>query len=233
MTESKSSRSASVGPSRKEIPISSILRLRTAFLGLALVATLVGGRVAWAGPEVAVVDVTRLLNEHPESKELDKRLRRAQEDAQANADQQRERMEALKQEIQKLQAEDPERVIKERNLGVMQMNAEQRMTAEFSFKWAQQQALREYAASLETLYASVVTQVSRYARENGIKVVLQRRADEPKATTPDDFFLRQRLRVVVFADASTDITEPVLARIKALGAQPGSGDQPPPPAGGN
>ncbi|MCA9314779.1 MAG: OmpH family outer membrane protein [Planctomycetes bacterium] len=207
--------------------MSSILRLRTAFLGLALVATLVGGRVAWAGPEVAVVDVTRLLNEHPESKELDKRLRRAQEDAQANADQQRERMEALKQEIQKLQAEDPERVIKERNLGVMQMNAE------FSYKWAQQQALREYAASLETLYASVVTQVSRYARENGIKVVLQRRADEPKATTPDDFFLRQRLRVVVFADASTDITEPVLARIKALGAQPGSGDQPPPPAGGN
>jgi len=207
--------------------MSSILRLRTAFLGLALVATLVGGRVAWAGPEVAVVDVTRLLNEHPESKELDKRLRRAQEDAQANADQQRERMEALKQEIQKLQAEDPERVIKERNLGVMQMNAE------FSYKWAQQQALREYAASLETLYASVVTQVSRYARENGIKIVLQRRADEPKATTPDDFFLRQRLRVVVFADASTDITEPVLARIKALGAQPGSGDQPPPPAGGN
>ena len=125
--------------------MSSILRLRTAFLGLALVATLVGGRVAWAGPEVAVVDVTRLLNEHPESKELDKRLRRAQEDAQANADQQRERMEALKQEIQKLQAEDPERVIKERNLGVMQMNAE------FSYKWAQQQALREYAASLETL----------------------------------------------------------------------------------
>lgn len=190
--------------------MSSILRLRTAFLGLALVATLVGGRVAWAGPEVAVVDVTRLLNEHPESKELDKRLRRAQEDAQANADEQRERMEALKQEIQKLQVEDPERVIKERNLGLLQMNAE------FSYKWAQQTALREYAASLETLYASVVTQVSRYARENGIKIVLQRRVDEPKATTPDDFFLRQRLRVVVFADAATDITEPVLARIKAL-----------------
>lgn len=203
--------------------MSSILRLRTGLLGLALAATLVSGRAAWAGPEVAVVDVTRLLNEHPESQELDKRLRRAQEDAQANADEQRKLIEQAKQEVTKLQEADPERIVKERNVAVMQMNAE------FSYKWAQQQALREYAASLETLYASVVTQVSRYARENGIKIVLQRRADEPKATNPDDFFLRQRLRVVVFADAATDITEPVLARLKAL-ASP-SPDNGAPPAG--
>ncbi|MEZ6006835.1 MAG: OmpH family outer membrane protein [Planctomycetota bacterium] len=197
--------------------MSSILRLRTAFLGLALVATLVGGRVAWAGPEVAVVDVTRLLNEHPESKELDKRLRRAQEDAQANADEEKKRIDQAQLEVAKLQESDPERLLQEKRVALMRMNAE------FNYKWAQQTALREYAASLETLYASVVTQVSRYARENGIKIVLQRRMDEPKATNPDDFFLRQRLRVVVFADPATDITEPVLARIKALA----------PPADGN
>jgi Skp family chaperone for outer membrane proteins len=201
-------------------------QLRWLAAGLALMASFAVTRPALAGPDVAVVDMTRLMNEHPESRELDKRLKRAQEDAQAQATEQEERLRALSLEIQRLPAEDPERLAKQKQYEM------QRMTAEFGFKWAQQQALRAYATSLEGLYASVVTQVDRYARENGIKVVLQRRMDEPKATSPDDFFLRQRLRVVVWHDAATDITDEVLALLKAAGGSPDVGSPPTPPAGG-
>lgn len=207
-------------------PMSQLCRLAA---GLALVASIAVARPALAGPDVAVVDMTRLMNEHPESRELDKRLKRAQEDAQANAEASEERLRARALEIQKLQAEDPERVVQQKAY------ESERMQAEFSFKWAQQQALRAYAASLESLYASVVTQVDRYARENGIKVVLQRRMDEPKATSPDDFFLRQRLRVVVWHDPANDITDEVLALLKAAGGAAGApdvGTPPTPPAGG-
>ena len=205
---------------------------RTSMLGwgaalLGLMATVATARPALAGPDVAVVDITRLMNEHPEAKELDKQLKRAQDAAQADASATEERLRTMRVEIEKLQAEDPSRVAMQKTYEM------QRMTAEFSFKWAQQQAMREYAASLEGLYASVVTQVDRYARENGIKIVLQRRMDEPKATAPDDFFLRQRLRVVVWHAAEVDITDEVLERLKASAAAGSIPDGPggPPPAG--
>ncbi len=196
-------------------------RLRAAVLGLSAIACVAASAPAWAGPDVAVVDMVRLIEEHPERKMLDKRYEQAGKDAEANAQEQAKQLQSMKTEIEKLQAEDPERVLRIRNFET------QRIMADFAQKWAAQQAIAEYAAGLESLYASVVTQVARYARENGIKVVLQRRADEPKAPTHEEFYLRLRLRTVVFHDAAVDITGQVQARLRAAaGAADSTGTSP-------
>lgn len=198
---------------------------RIASLICAVAATGVLADAAWANPPVAVVDMVRLIEEHPDSKELDAKFKRARDEAKKNAEAELQKLEKLAEEIQLLPAGDPQQSLKRKQYEM------QRTMTEFNVKWAEQVAIQDYARSLELLYRAVANQVRNYARENSISMVLQKRdlEQETKSQTPEDFGFRQRLRLVVYSAPDVDITEKVLAAIKksAGGVPPGD-----PPAGG-
>jgi Skp family chaperone for outer membrane proteins len=104
---------------------------------------------------------------------------------------------------------DPDRPLKEKQY-LLQLNA-----MKFNRQWAVQEAEREYVRALERLHSAMKALVAAYAKENGIEVVmLSTESDGPMhAETRQDFDLRSRLRGVVYAAPTVDITDAIIARI--------------------
>ncbi|MDF1702478.1 MAG: OmpH family outer membrane protein [Planctomycetota bacterium] len=174
--------------------------------GLALVAT-----PAEAAPKVAVVDLVQAIQEHPRTKVIEEKLRKAQSDAQAADERSAQRIKAQKEELDKLEEGNPARSTKEKQLLNLQ-NARK-----FNAEWAQLDAMRTYVRSLEQIYAAVRSVVGQVARDNGHDVVLLKTDPNQKlnSSSPEDFALKSRLRVVVYAQPDADITQEVIKRIAA------------------
>jgi Skp family chaperone for outer membrane proteins len=166
---------------------------------------------SWAAPaeaasKVAVVDLVACMTAHPETKRIEDRFRAAQQRAQDNLGSQEKRLKELRQALDEMVDDHPDRPLKERQYE-LQMNS-----AKFNFEWDMKTAVIEYVRGLESIYNAVQGEVSRYARENAIEVVLTR-TDHMKpinAVDPKDFALKTRLRVVLYADPRTDITDAIV-----------------------
>jgi Skp family chaperone for outer membrane proteins len=165
---------------------------------------------AEAAPKVAVVDLVACMESHPEAKKIEDRFRTARSKAQDALRLQDERLKDLKRKLDELHELDPDRPMKERQYEL------QMSTAKFNFEWDQRIAIAEYVRGLEGLYRAVRGEVARYARDNGIEVVLLK--TDPKqplnAVDPKDFALKSRLRVVVHAEPGADITDAITAILK-------------------
>lgn len=171
--------------------------------------------LAWAAPaeaasKVAVVDLVTCMESHPATKKIEERLREAQRKAKDALALQDQRLKDLKRKLDELTELDPDRPMKERQYE-LQMNS-----AKFNYEWDLKIAYAEYVRGLEGLYNAVRGEIARYARDNGIEIVLLR--TDPKqplnASDPKDFALKTRLRVVVHAEPTADITDAIVAILK-------------------
>jgi len=172
--------------------------------------------VVWAAPaeantKVAVVDMAKIIREHPRHGVVEDQFRKARQDAEDDAKAARTQLDDLKKKLDAMLENDPERAIREKQY---QMQAN---TMKFNYEWSMKMAVREYARGLEGLYRAVRSEVAAYAREQGIDIVLHQ--TDPTLnmdpSNPDDYELKRLLRTVVYADAKVDITDKVLERVKA------------------
>jgi Skp family chaperone for outer membrane proteins len=175
----------------------------------ALVAalTLVGlTGTAEAAPKVAVIDIVACMQAHPETKKVEEERESAVKQADKNFEANRQRIDVLERELQQMNAENPARARKERQLAL------QVATTDFNRKWDYREAETAYIRALESIYKAVCGQVQRYARENAIDLVLIRTdMDQPlNAVDGRDFGLKTRMRMVIHADAKADITDAIV-----------------------
>jgi Skp family chaperone for outer membrane proteins len=194
---------------RPAIPEEPRMRLSTLLVPLILL-------VAWAAPaeantKVAVIDMAKVIREHPRHGVVEDQFRKARQDAEDNAKEARSQLDELKKKLDAMLENDPERTLREKQY---QMQA---ATMKFNYEWSMKVAVREYARGLETLYKAVRSEVTAYAREQGIDIVLHQ--TDPTLpmdpANPDDYELKRLLRPVVYADAKVDITDKIIERVKA------------------
>ncbi|MDJ0523227.1 MAG: OmpH family outer membrane protein [Planctomycetota bacterium] len=188
------------------------MRLLTLLSPLVVLALL----VAWAPPaeaatKVAVVDMAKVIRDHPRHDMIEERFRKARKDAEDNAKAARGVVDKLKKELDDMLENDPNRDRIEKQYQL------QRSTMKFNYEWAIQAAVRDYARGLESLYIAARTEVAAYAREQGIDLVLHQTDPTAKMnpTNPDDYELKRLLRPVIYAAPKLDITSQIVARIKA------------------
>ncbi len=165
---------------------------------------------AEANSKVAVVDLVQAIQDHPSTKKIEDKLRRAQQEAKAADDRAKATIEKLKEELDKIEEGNPSRLDKEKRLLQQQNNRK------FNAEWAGVAAMREYVRDLEQIYAAVRSVVSQIAREKGYNLVLLKTDPNQNlnSSSPEDFALKTRLRVVVYADPAADITQDVINRLQ-------------------
>jgi len=176
----------------------------------ALVATAVLAVPAHAAGKVAVVDIVKAMQAHPRTKKVEETFRAARQLAEKTLANEQAAAKDMKAELDQMQAKQPDRPYKEKAYE-LKLN-----TLRFNYEWAMKSAVREYVQGLERIYAAARGEVGRYAREQGIQIVLQHTdPSQPiNAVDPKDFALKTRLRVVLYADIQVDITDAVVARLK-------------------
>lgn len=182
-------------------------------------------RVAQAEPNasVAVVDMLRLINAHPEFKRakdlLDQKLKTADSARKAAEDQ-------LKLDDQQLERDfprdHPQRAAAERGLQV------RRITAKFDWEWTLKTAQDEYMRALISIHGKVVGFVGQYARANKLSLVLQMTNEPVTGKSPDEFIPNVVVRSVVYFEQALDITDQV---IKTFPPAPPPAPAEPAPAG--
>jgi Skp family chaperone for outer membrane proteins len=188
------------------------MRLPTLLLPLVALALL----VAWAPPaeaatKVAVVDMAKVIRDHPRHNVIEDKFRKARKDAEDDAKAAQAVVDGLKKKLEAMLENDPERERSEKQYQ-MQVN-----TMKFNYEWKIKVAVRDYARGLESLYRAVRQEVSTYAREQGIDLVLHQTDPTAKMnpTNPDDYELKRLLRPVIYADSKIDITPQIVARVQA------------------
>ncbi len=177
---------------------------------VALVAVFAWPAQADAASRISVVDLVKVMREHRSAAEIEKAFVDARKQADANLKSAQAQLEALKKNLEQMNEDDPERPMRAKQY------QQQLANMKFNYEWAQKSAVRDYARGLERLYKAVRTVIAKYARENGIEIVLVK-TDPSQPMLPidhQDFALKSRLRVVLYADARTDITNAILALVK-------------------
>jgi Skp family chaperone for outer membrane proteins len=172
--------------------------------------------MAWAVPahaasKVAVVNIVKAMQAHPRTTAVEETFRAARQAAEKTLGTEEQAAKDLQAELDQMQAKHPDRPYKEK-VYELKLN-----TLRFNYEWSMKSAVKAYVQGLERVYAAARGEIGRYAREQGIQIVLQRtEASQPlNAVDPKDFALKTRLRVVLYADKQVDITDAVVARLKA------------------
>jgi Skp family chaperone for outer membrane proteins len=173
----------------------------------ALGALLLCAPAAFAAPKIAVVDMVTLMEKHPETMKLEQQAKQAQKEATDALRAAEQKLEDLRKEIQALNQENP----RARNL--QKQYESERMWAKFNHEWAITSAMQEYVKGLENTYAAILAEVKRYAEANGIELVLLRTDPQKPMNASDlqEFGVKSRLKVVLYAQASLDITAAIQA----------------------
>lgn len=152
---------------------------------------------------IAVVDMVDLITNHPRAKTLQDKLDKEKVTAQAYAEGEQRNLGKLREEIEMMPPNNPQRRLKEKEYLV------QAALLKLEIEWRQEQALRDYMDGLETLYTEVQALVARLARERGIGLVLLKDSKPIEAVDTNDYGSKVRLRGVVFYEPAMDITEEV------------------------
>lgn len=177
---------------------------------VALAVALLWCAPAEAAGKTAVVDIVKAMQAHPRTKVVEDKFEQAQKNAENELNLQDKDIQELKRELEAMPAEAPERIEKEK------LYQRRVSNAKFNYEWDMRLAVREYVLGLERIYGAVRGEVGRYAKEQGLDIVLQYTpAITPlNAGDPKDFALKTRLRGVLFAANEVDITAAIIKRFK-------------------
>ncbi len=191
-------------------------------LGLAVLAPMLGSQLlggqdlassadaAPQGKKIVTINLVRAIAEHPRTKVVEDNMRKAKAAAEAAQKREFESFNKLKAELDAMGPTEPKREFTEKKLLQLRNNMK------FNAEWAEVVATRTYVRDLEQIYKAVHGIVGQVARDGGHEIVLLRTDPNEKlnSTNGDDLALKTRLRVVVFADDSCDITQAVIDKIK-------------------
>ncbi len=177
-----------------------------AALLLALAALLGGLPAAQGQTRVAVIDIERVLHEHPRLIQQRDVFRRESEAMQAYIQQERARMKKMAERLREYKpGTDAYRQL-EKELA----NADADLTVQMQLK--QKDVGAREAKIMYQAYMEVVSLVTRYCQRNGISVVLRYRS---KPIDPEDpRSIRAGLLQGVVYHRDLDITDDILAEIK-------------------
>jgi len=179
---------------------------------LATVAMLSGSRASAAGRKrsvrIALVDVDRVLQEYKKGndryeqirKELEPRLNTIRQKAQAIRDEQR-----------RLAASVPKDKVKflkktqELKLRIAELERDEKL-------FLAKKTAKEIDAMME-VWNDVIAAVSKYAKENGIDMVLKQQVRSNKPKRKETFYRNVRARTVLYCAAHLDITEKLITQL--------------------
>ena len=189
--------------------------MRALLLPAALLVAATFASPASAAPErIGVVDLLRLVSNHPGLKVAQQAFNRRTSDAK----------EAFNKEIEALKKEDseiaPDSQDNPQTKGKRRRIELQNLTAKFQYDASIKDARELYVRDLEAVYANVKSVIAQYARENGYALILQKSDDPLSPDDPNEFVVKVAMRGVVFYEESLDVTK----NIEALFPKP-----PPPP----
>ena len=161
---------------------------------------------AYGQTRVAVIDIERILHEHPRLIQQREAFRRESEAMQAYIQQERTRMQKMAEQLREYKPGTEAY----RNLEKELANADANLAVQMKLK--QKDVGTREAKIMYQAYMEVVNLVSRYCQRNGIGVVLRYRS---KPIDPDDPRSIQAgmLQEVVY-HRGLDITDDILAEIK-------------------
>lgn len=175
-------------------------------IAVLLVSFAVPQSAAAAETKIAVVDILKLINNHPDIAALRTFLDKEEQKARAMIERAKVRADKLRQKILKAADGSPERRTMQRSY------EKQAWLDEYEYKAMLGDARQKYVGELESIHSAVKALISRYARENGIEVVLQVASEKLNATDRNDFVMKTALRGVIYAAPHLDIT----AKIQAM-----------------
>jgi Skp family chaperone for outer membrane proteins len=171
--------------------------------------------------KVAVVDMSFVFDSYDRSKDEQQDLRKKQEEAEGKLKQMRDRVEALKAELENFNPDSKDYVKRHEEL--------LKLTIEFDvYRRVQvENVATEMRVLYEEIYGEMITAVEAVAKEHGLDLVLYK--DEVKILKDDKLdIVRDKIlqRKVLYSDKTVDLTDAVLQHLnqqfKIKQAQKGS-----------
>ncbi len=187
---------------------------RMAYLSvvLAIVAALSGSRADAAGRKrslrVALVDVDKVLQEYKKGndrydqirKELEPLINTIRQKAQAIRDEQRRLVQDPRTDKVKFLKKKQELALK-----IAEMERDEKL-------FLAKKTEKEIDAMME-VWNDVIAAVAKYAKENGIDLVIKQQVRSKKPSRKDSFYRNVRARTVLYAAARLDITEQIAKQL--------------------
>ena len=182
------------------------MRLIASMLCVLALLTFAMPDVAAAEEKIAVVDMLKLVESHPDTAKLEQTYRSKMQAAEAALNAAKKRVASLEAKIKEAPEGSEKRDIAQVNLD------RQLWQSNYDFKRAVFVANRAYLAELETIYVSITNLVKHHAMTNGYTLVLQRMDGELGPKDKNEFILKVVVRTVVYSENRHDITDAVKAK---------------------
>ncbi len=181
------------------------MRLFTSTLCIIALFSFVVPATAAAEEKIAVVDMLKLVESHPDTAKLEQTYRGKMQAAEAALNAAKKRVTTLESKIKEAPEGSQQRDIAQVNLD------RQLWQSNYDFKRSVFVANRAYLAELELIYVSITRLVQSYAMSNKYTLVLQRMAGELGPKDKNEFILKVVVRTVVYSEARKDITDAIKA----------------------
>jgi len=162
---------------------------------------------------IGYVDISRVLNSHPRREEFQKALLELRQSLEKDIQTRMEEVNRLRGEIEQLAEDSPERRDREEKL-------RQRLAEAERAGRENRDLLSARAASmLRALYDEVVADVQAVGKEGDFDLILKDQTSEGTPGLRDQAVLQISQRVVLYSKPEYDLTERVIARVKARYAE--------------
>ena len=187
---------------------------RLTIAGLACAAALAGSALAAAGegaaapPRVAIVDVEKVLTDYKKSGDIYKDIEKELEPL-ANAIKQKAKY--IREEQQRI-ASDPRadkiELLRRKQKIEMDMAELDKEEKEFGDRRAELEV-----KALEDVWDDLVAAVAKYAKDNGLDLVIKQQVSTSKTRSSTTVRMRIAAQTVIYAAAQLDITEAILKQM--------------------
>jgi Skp family chaperone for outer membrane proteins len=167
------------------------------------------GRGGMSGGNIACLDVVKIFNEYQRQKDLTEEMRGEQGKMQSEADERRRRIDSLQATLDAMSPDDPLYAKKTREMLQLQIDYK---------NWAdllQADMAREIGVWTKRVYRELLGAAEEIAQREGYDVVLYMSPPELLGFEPDAIKEQVRLRKVVWANPTMDITQAVLDKLNA------------------
>jgi Skp family chaperone for outer membrane proteins len=167
------------------------------------------GRGGMRGGNIACLDVVKIFNEYQRQKDLTDEMRAEQERMQSEADERRRRIDSLQATLDAMSPDDPLYAKKTREMLQLQIDYK---------NWAdllQADMAREIGVWTKRVYRELLGATEEIAQREGYDVVLYMSPPELLGFEPDAIKEQVRLRKVVWANPTMNITQAVLDKLNA------------------
>ncbi len=160
-----------------------------------------------AAGQVVCVDVVRVFDEYDRQKDLTEEMHRLKNELEAESKRRQERIDSLQQTLDAMDPDDPAYAGKIQEMLQLQIDYK---------NWTDMMQLgmaREIGIWSQRMYSEMVQAVEELSQQYGYTMVLYKEAPSFQANDPESLKNEIRLRKLIWASATTDITQAVIDRL--------------------